>query len=82
MKHIRLSPYAEYALFVTAAAGAGLALLTVFCAAMVHIGSTPLQHFILTAQLAERIPETFFCGAVSVVLCELLERRMPPGSKQ
>ena len=74
MKRIQLTPYAGEALFFTAAATAGLSFLTVCSAALARWGSTPLQHTILTRQLAGRVPETFFCGLLAVFLCEALSR--------
>ncbi len=75
-KRLTLSPYAANALFLTAAATAGLSLLTALSAVLSRWGSTPLQHYILTRQLAGRVPETFFCGLLSVFLCEVLSRRL------
>ena len=74
MKLFSLTPYAGYALLITAASTAALSLLTCLSAAMVRLGDAPLQHAILTRQMAERIPVTFFCGLFAVLLCDILYR--------
>ena len=78
MKLFSLTPYAGYALLITAASTAALSLLTCLSAAMVRLGDAPLQHAILTRQMAGRIPVTFFCGLFAVLLCDILYRYHKP----
>ena len=63
-----------YALFRIIKRVVSNCFLTVCSAALARWGSTPLQHTILTRQLAGRVPETFFCGLLAVFLCEALSR--------